>query len=197
MAHGGRADREATPSLGAVRRPGLLLAAASALALACGSPPGPAAVHAAELTAEGAVIRVSSTAPWAASPTLPQDVARIVGVSLAYWGGSANHLDGWQVSIEDGLVECWAIRNANGCSDASTRRSRISTAAYLDADTKEPYQARCPEQTVLIHEIGHIVIGDPRHEDPRWRDFRGPERALLPHAREHGCDGLDLLVWES
>jgi len=24
---------------------------------------------------------------------------------------------------------------------------------------------------VLVHEIGHAVIGDVNHEDPRWMDF--------------------------
>src|SRR5690242_13382724 len=91
-----------------------LLAAVALLGLACGSRPDPVVLHAAELTAEGAVIRVSSTAPWAASPTLPQDIARIVNVGVAYWGGTSKDLEGWQVSIEDGLLECWAIRTANG-----------------------------------------------------------------------------------
>jgi hypothetical protein len=25
---------------------------------------------------------------------------------------------------------------------------------------------------VLVHEIGHAVIGDATHEDPRWMDFQ-------------------------
>ncbi len=37
---------------------------------------------------------------------------------------------------------------------------------------------RCVEETVLVHEIGHAVLGDPMHEDPRWMDLEPVAEAL-------------------
>ena len=63
----------------------------------------------------------------------------------------------------------------------------------------------CVEQTVLVHEIGHAVVGDPLHQDPRWMEFDslatalaggtgwGPEGAtsceVFPGVWRHPLDG--------
>ena len=42
------------------------------------------------------------------------------------------------------------------------------------SDVTFPYY--CVEETVLVHEVGHAVIGDPDHTDPRWMDFNAIEQ---------------------
>lgn len=170
-------------------RPALL----AAFALACGGPPEK---HIASFALDqGATVRVESTAPWAGSPSLRGDIATIVAASLRYWRGM--NLDGWTIEITDGPVDCPFAHEgqANGCSIGAERRILVSTMAYVDTGSGEPIQAKCPEQTVLIHEIGHAIISDIRHTDPRWTDWAIPWLDLQSPAFGNGCSALDVRVW--
>ena len=45
----------------------------------------------------------------------------------------------------------------------------------------------CVEETVLVHEIGHAVIGDADHTDPRWMEMDGlSEEAEQPAGLHRG-----------
>jgi hypothetical protein len=112
---------------------------------------------------------VSSDAPFVLSSDLPSRLESTVSAALSYWGGSWNDLAGTTISLEGTrYVACLGTSDAVGCYDGSVR---VSTS---DAGT--PFD--CVEQTSLVHEIGHAVIGDPNHTDPRWMDFDAVAAAL-------------------
>jgi hypothetical protein len=140
------------PSL---RGPGLALVAAGLLASACGPRP--------DFELHGVPVVVASQTPFATRPDLPGRLESTIDAALGYWGGSWSDLKPVTITLEDGrYVECQGHASATGCFDG--RDLRVSTQ-----DLGAPFA--CVEQTVLVHEIGHAVIGDPDHLDPRWMDF--------------------------
>jgi hypothetical protein len=108
----------------------------------------------------GVVIRTD--AAFTRSVDFPARVESTVTAALGYWGGSWSDLSGTTI-VFDGSprVDCAGHGPSTGCYDGDIR---VST---LDAGDPLP----CVEATVLVHEVGHAVIGDPGHEDPRWMDF--------------------------
>jgi hypothetical protein len=142
-------------------RPVHRLTAPLALALAaCGSavatPANP------DLSIHGVDVVIRTDAPFAASPDFAARVETTLEAALAYWGGSWDRLDGVTITFESAPhVACGGISSAIGCYDGDIR---VTT---LDAGV----EAACVEQTALAHELGHAVIGDPSHRDPRWMDF--------------------------
>jgi hypothetical protein len=106
---------------------------------------------------------VQSQRPFAARPDLPARLESTIDEALRYWGGRWSDLAQVTITLEDGrYVTCPGRPNATGCFDG--RGLRVSTQ-----DLGTPFD--CVEQTVLVHEIGHAVIGDREHTDPRWMDF--------------------------
>lgn len=75
---------------------------------------------------------------------------------------------------------------ALGCYDGSIHVSTRDIATVF----------HCVEETVLVHEIGHAVIGDPDHTDPRWMDFGAVQRRLEGRAGydEQGSTSCSLYV---
>ena len=143
----------------------LAIALGSTLVAACGGPPGtPAfAVH-------DASVVVETSAPFAGQPDFAPRVESTIGTALAYWGGGWQDLAGWTVTLtDDPRVPCGA-GEALGCAEG--RSIRLTTV--------DPGLGgfACVEQTVLVHEIGHAVIGDPLHEDPRWMQMQPVSDAL-------------------
>jgi hypothetical protein len=139
------------------RRRAALLALLGGLA-ACGSaaPPPP------DFYVRGVGVIVDSNAPFALQPDLPARIESTVDAALAYWGGSWPILDGATITLQgDRYVACAGSTGAIGCYDGNIR---VSTQ-----DAGVDYY--CVEETVLVHELGHAVIGDPRHLDPRWMNF--------------------------
>ena len=130
----------------------------------------------------GVVVR--SDAAFVRQADFPGRVASTVAASLAYWGGTWDHLAGTTVAFERSQhVACGGVVDAVACYDGDIRVS-----------TRDPaFVFSCVEQTALVHEIGHAVIGDPHHLDPRWLDFSSVERALsggrgyLPGGGEAPC----------
>jgi hypothetical protein len=122
---------------------------------ACGGPLPDFSVH-------GTGIIVNSTAPFTTRPDFPARVERTVEAALKYWGGSWAKLEGSTITFEGALhVRCGDAESANGCFDGDIRVS-----------TRDPgFTFYCVEETALVHEVGHAVIGDPNHTDARWMDF--------------------------
>ncbi len=108
-------------------------------------------------------VLVDSAAPFTKHPDFPARVESTLDAALAYWGGSWSDLEGKTV-VFDGQehVACQGTSNAIGCFEDG--EIRVSTR-----DAGLTYY--CVEETVLVHEVGHAVIGDPDHTDPRWMDF--------------------------
>ncbi len=106
---------------------------------------------------------VETEAPFARQPDFPERLEGVVSVALDYWGGDWGQLRGRTITLSTGpYVACSGSDRAIGCYDGDVRvaTSESGMGSLL-----------CVEQTVLIHEIGHAVIGDPMHADPRWMDF--------------------------
>ena len=114
---------------------------------------------------------VSDTgAPFAQHPDFPTRLESTVAAALQYWGGSWSNLAGMTITLEDGpYVTCGGSDRSLGCFDGNIRMV-----------TRDPGIGvfSCVETTVLVHEIGHAVIGDRMHQDPRWMDFAAVEAAL-------------------
>lgn len=139
-----------------MRRPSAPLLVALAALTSCADSRPDFYVH-------GAGVVVQTSAPFARSGDFPQRIEATVGAALAYWGGSWADLDGRLITVVDGpWVPCGAVTGATGCFDSNL----VVSASDPGAGTFS-----CVEQTVLVHEVGHAVIGDPRHGDPRWMDF--------------------------
>lgn len=134
--------------------------AAAALA-SCGSPNAASSQPA--FAVRDVAIVVRSDAPFTRAVDFPGRVESTVQAALDYWGGNWSHLAGRSITFEgDQTVTCGSHRGAFGCFDGDIRLS-----------TRDPaFVFSCVEQTVLVHEIGHAVIGDVNHTDPRWMDFQ-------------------------
>jgi len=145
----------------------------------------------ADFTVEHMPVLVRTEAAFAHQPDFPDRVARTVEAGLAYFGGTWDDLAGVTLVFEGAqFVACGGVEDAIGCFDGAIRVS-----------TRDPaFVFSCVEQTSLVHEIGHAVLGDPDHLDPRWLDFRSVERALaggrgyLPEGGEGPCP-LFPSVW--
>jgi hypothetical protein len=147
------------------------------LAVACGglSP---------DFTLHGAGIVVRSDAAFAKQPDFPSRVETTIDAALAYWGGSWRNLEGSTVTFEGSQrVRCGGKVGAVGCYDGDIR---VSTS-------DGGFTFYCVEETALVHEVGHAVIGDAAHTDPRWLDFGVVARTL---AGRRGYQGGEELACE-
>ena len=143
-----------------------LLALCGLLALAsCGNPGGATR----GLEVRGALVVVDSTAPFTLQTDFPGRLDSTIDEALRYWGGTWAALDGKTITLAGDLhVPCEGVTEASGCYDGAIRVSTRDVATVFD----------CVEETVLVHEIGHAVIGDPDHTDPRWMDFAAVQSQL-------------------
>lgn len=111
-----------------------------------------------------------TTAPFAQRADFPARIESTLDAALRYWGGGWRDLAGVTIRIEDGpYLTCGKSDRSLGCYDGDIRMV-----------TQDPGVGvfRCVETTVLVHEVGHAVIGDRLHEDPRWMDFESVAQAL-------------------
>lgn len=105
---------------------------------------------------------VRSEAAFTRSSDFPARVESTLGAALRYWGGSWSDLAGTTVVFEGAShIECPGIGPSLGCYDGNIRLTTVDAGQTIS----------CVEATVLVHEVGHAVIGDADHEDPRWMDF--------------------------
>jgi hypothetical protein len=143
-------------------RPYRALVLAGLLVAACGSRP--------DFELHGVGVLVHSQVPFATRPDLAARLESTVDEALGYWGGEWSDLRGVTITLEEGrYVTCAGHASAAGCLEG--RELRLSTQ-----DLGSPFA--CVEATVLVHEIGHAVIGDPGHTDARWMDFDPLARSL-------------------
>lgn len=147
------------------RWPGAIAIAAAATLAACDTS-GTAGGGA---TGEGLDVLVESNAPFARAEDLRPRLDSTIDAALEYWGGTRQDLDGYTLLLVDRPSVC-GLENALGCVQG--RRIEVTTQ---DPGTGT---VACVEQTVLVHEIGHLVIGDPNHEDPRWMEMDSVAAAL-------------------
>ena len=114
-------------------------------------------------------VLVRSDAAFTRSPDFPVRVESTLQAALDYWGGTWTDLAGTLI-VFDGSphVACAGHESSTGCYDGDIRVSTV--------DAGEPIS--CVEATVLVHEVGHAVVGDPGHADPRWMDFASLAGAL-------------------
>lgn len=130
-------------------------------------------------TLHGAGIVVESDAAFTKEADFPSRVETTIDAALRYWGGGWKNLEGTTISFERSRhVSCGDRTGAVGCYDGDIR---VSTR-----DVGFTYY--CVEETTLVHEVGHAVIGDAGHTDPRWLDFRALEGSLAGRTGygEHG-----------
>jgi hypothetical protein len=163
----------------AANRPAVVLLL---LLLACGSGPN------ANFVVYNTAVILRTDARFAHTDDLPQRFESTVQAALTYWGGTWKDLDGATVTLEgDQHVECNGVATAIGCHDG--RNIRIST--------RDPSIGpwNCIEATVLVHEIGHAVIGDPDHADARWMDFETLADALSGRPGYDGACRVYPSVW--
>lgn len=119
---------------------------------ACGGGASSAQDHGFQLVAE-------TTAPFASAPDFASRVHSTIDIALQYWGGTWDDMNGRTLTlVDDSYVSCKGVE-ALGCFDGNIRIT-----------TRDPGIGTfpCIEATVLVHEIGHLVLGDPDHTDPRW-----------------------------
>ena len=122
-----------------------------------------------DFTVRGTGIVVRSDAAFTKQPDFPSRVESTVEVALDYWGGSWKDLDGKTITFEGAQhVKCGDKSGAVGCYDGDIRVSTRDIG----------FMFYCVEETTLVHEVGHAVIGDPDHSDPRWLDFGAVARSL-------------------
>lgn len=143
-------------------RQALVLMTATLLA-GCGGERAP------DFRVRGVGVILETDAPFASRVDLPVRLESTIDAALSYWGGDWSALEGTTITlVGDQYVACSAA-NAIGCNDGDIRVSTRDPSIG-------PWQ--CVEQTVLVHELGHSIIGDPGHTDPRWMDFVPVEDSL-------------------
>jgi hypothetical protein len=115
------------------------------------------------------MVTVRTDAEFTRSVDFPARVESTLEAALAYWGGSWADLAGSTIVFEGASnVECPGNGPSTGCYDGDIRVTTQDAGQTV----------ACVEVTVLVHEVGHAVIGDAGHDDPRWMDFASLEGAL-------------------
>lgn len=136
----------------------------------------------------GVGISVRSSVPFALRHDLPGRMESTIDAALRYWGGSWAALDGRSITLEDDrYVPCPGQPDAIGCYDGNIRVSTQDAGlAYY-----------CVEETVLVHEVGHAVIGDQSHQDPRWMDFATVTQELAGRTGYSADGEVPCQIWVS
>jgi hypothetical protein len=134
-------------------------------------------------------VLVETDAPFARTAEFPSRLESTVAAALAYWGGDWRALRGRTITLSsEGYVSCGGSASALGCYDGDIRVTTVDPGIGT---------FQCVEQTVLVHEIGHAVIGDRNHEDPRWMEL-DPVREALQGRVGYTADGeVDCAIFVS
>lgn len=101
---------------------------------------------------------------WLSDSNLTERVTSATDVAARQWGGSPSDLDGWTIELTSGVVtEC----NGQKASDTGCAEWSGSGGGVMQV---YPGERLCIELTILAHEVGHAIIHDGNHDDPRWCD---------------------------
>jgi hypothetical protein len=149
--------------------------------IACGDPPG--------FDVHGARVVVDSSAPFAQRADFPDRIESTIDAALGYWGGGWQDLAGKSITLTDApYVTCGGKASSLGCYDGDIRLT-----------TRDPGIGtfHCVEETVLVHEVGHAVLGDRTHEDPRWMQLEPVEVALSGRTGYTADGEVDCIIWPS
>lgn len=144
------------------------------------------------LDVHGAAVVLDTQAPFVRAPDFPARLESTVAAALIYWGGDWPVLQGTTIELTDAPhVACGSSTTSLGCQDGRSIR--------LTVEDPSIGQFACVEQTVLVHEVGHAVIGDPMHLDPRWMELE-PLKEVLSGRVGYTQEGvvpcvLYLSVW--
>jgi hypothetical protein len=122
----------------------------------------------------------ASTPPYVSAPGLADRARAVASTAAITWGAAPHALDGWSLTFAQAPFACGeaAANRAIGCTRWDEREIEVLA-----------FGAACPEATALPHEVGHVVLRDARHDDPRWCDrafWRRMREALAPTAPA-GC----------
>jgi hypothetical protein len=110
---------------------------------------------------------------WVRAADVAERTTSAADAAARAWGGSRDSLDGWIVRYVGGdFIDCDGTR-ADGCSSAGALGGGGTMRLLASASPT------CLEATSLAHEVGHAVIGDHDHRDPRWRDSQFWRRMRL------------------
>jgi hypothetical protein len=135
---------------------------------ACGG--APATASAPDFVVRDTAVVVQTDAAFTRSEDFPARVESTIQAALGYWGGDWSSLSGATIVFEGRAhVECPGLGPSTGCYDGNIRLSTMDAGETLS----------CVEATVLVHEVGHAVIGDADHLDPRWMDFEALASRLV------------------
>jgi hypothetical protein len=115
------------------------------------------------------LVTVRTDAAFTRSADFPARVESTLAAALDYWGGSWSDLAGSAIVFEGAAhVDCGSNGPSTGCYDGDIRVTTQDAGLTVS----------CVEATVLVHEVGHAVIGDAAHHDQRWMDFASLAGAL-------------------
>jgi hypothetical protein len=115
-------------------------------------------------------IVIRTDAAFTRSGDFPARVESTLDAALGYWGGAWSNLAGRTIVFEGAPhVDCGGLGPSTGCYDGNIRLTTVDAGQTVT----------CVEATVLVHEVGHAVIGDADHADPRWMDFETVAMSLV------------------
>jgi hypothetical protein len=96
----------------------------------------------------------------------PEVTERVLRLSAEWWGGSISDLRGWTVIFHD---DAFPLDPA----DPSYVVGGVTRAYSRTMEVALKYDLFCPAKSAwpLPHEIGHAIIWDADHLDPRWEQI--------------------------
>jgi hypothetical protein len=104
----------------------------------------------------------------ATTPEFKKALEHTIATGLDFWGGNWADLIGWELVLRlnaDELVHCgWFDCSLYGRHRVGFVDPVTSTISIALPDPS------CPQRSSLVHELGHVVIGDQDHSDLRWGD---------------------------
>jgi hypothetical protein len=143
------------------------------LAAGCGGPAPCPEAEGAFACVDGATLALASKPscafPLASSEGVEARTAKALEIAGRVWGvDPGDYLTGWTIDFCGGWFVCGRAGSATwtyGCASPDDER--------LDA---APGPSGCLAG-VLIHELGHVVVGDLTHRDPRFETANALEAA--------------------
>jgi hypothetical protein len=131
---------------------------------------------------DGVGVTVNTAEPWAVALNFQDRLHNTILASVRYAGGSLADLDGWYIVFQDGPIPC---NSSTGTCSGTVHKPVITINAQR--------WGGCVENTVLAHEIAHVIIGDECHAAPLWDDLQfqsyADELNALPDTTCHVIGG--------